>query len=251
MFESFWRRAGDKCSILIPGWQKMSYFSDSRNMIHWFLELELADEVRKMHRLVGNAIVDDRHIVVGAGSTQLLQAALYALSDADAPQPMNVVTAVPYYSEAVVNRAVGKLIHDLTYYWPQYTPITTPADHDLMLFTSSKSTGHAGTRIGWALVKDPKVAKRMSEFLVLSSIGVSKDSQLQAAKILRAVREGYEGFAWLKYEKGEDGEDLLRKYNIVVRSGKHFGVGPEYVRASMIDRDETFDLLIERLLEMQ
>lgn len=52
---------------------------------------------------------------------------------------------------AKVNRsAEGKLIHDLAYYWPQYTPITGAADHDIMLFTLSKCTGHAGSRIGWA-----------------------------------------------------------------------------------------------------
>lgn len=102
MFELFWRSAGDKCSILIPGWQTMSYFSDVRN-ICWFLEPEFATEVRKMHRLVGNAIADDCHIVVGTGSTQLFQAALYALSPPDAPEPMNVVSAVPYYSVSCVN----------------------------------------------------------------------------------------------------------------------------------------------------
>lgn len=49
----------------------------------------------------------------------------------------------------VVNSAAkGKLIHDLAYYWPQYTPITYEADHDVMLFTFSKCTGHAGSRIG-------------------------------------------------------------------------------------------------------
>lgn len=50
--------------------------------------------------------------------------------------------------EAVVNRNQGILVHDLAYYWPQYTPISFPADHDIMLFTVSKSTGHAGTRLG-------------------------------------------------------------------------------------------------------
>lgn len=49
---------------------------------------------------------------------------------------------------SVVNRSEGILIHDLAYYWPQYTPITSLADHELMLFTVSKSTGHAGMRIG-------------------------------------------------------------------------------------------------------
>ena len=50
--------------------------------------------------------------------------------------------------QAVVKGDKGILIHDLAYYWPQYTPIISPADYDIMLFTVSKSTGHAGTRIG-------------------------------------------------------------------------------------------------------
>lgn len=52
---------------------------------------------------------------------------------------------------AVVN-GTGPVIHDLAYYWPHYTPITAPADHDLMLFTVSKCTGHAGTRIGYVWI---------------------------------------------------------------------------------------------------
>lgn len=49
--------------------------------------------------------------------------------------------------QAVVN-GTGPVVYDLAYYWPHFTPITGPADHDIMLFTISKSTGHAGTRIG-------------------------------------------------------------------------------------------------------
>lgn len=52
--------------------------------------------------------------------------------------------------EAVVKNSgeQGMLIHDLAYYWPHYTAITSAADHDIMLFTLSKCTGHAGSRIG-------------------------------------------------------------------------------------------------------
>lgn len=58
--------------------------------------------------------------------------------------------------EAVLSSAgSGVAVHDLAYYWPQYTAITKRADHDVMLFTVSKSTGHAGTRIGWVIKSDP------------------------------------------------------------------------------------------------
>ncbi|CAK8566730.1 unnamed protein product [Lathyrus sativus] len=235
MYEKFWRQSGDKTNIIIRGWQSMSYFTDVSN-ICWFLEPEFANEVMRLHRVVGNAVTEGRYVVVGTGSSQLFLAALYALSSSHATQPINVVCAAPYYSSyqtmteylksglykwggdaetyekdgpyielvtspnnpdghvrtSKVNRSEGLLVHDLAYYWPQYTPITSPADNDLTLFTLSKITGHAGTRIGWALVKDKEVAKKMTKFIELNSIGVSKDSQLRAAKILSTVSDSCE-----------------------------------------------------------
>ncbi|XP_044485001.1 tryptophan aminotransferase-related protein 2-like isoform X2 [Mangifera indica] len=346
MYEKYWQQVGDKTTIVIPGWQSMSYFSDVNN-ICWFLEPELAKEVVRLHKVVGNAITENHHIVVGTGSTQLFQAALYALSTQDASEPISVVSAAPYYSSypsitdclksqlykwagdaqrfdkdgpyielvtspnnpdgfvrrSVVNRSGGVLVHDLAYYWPQYTAISFPADHDLMLFTVSKSTGHAGMRIGWALVKDTEVAKKMTKFIELNTIGVSKDSQLRAAKVLKVVSDSCEpsnreiecffefshqqmamrwkqlrvavkksglfsvpdfppqfctylgrafeprpAFAWLKCEQDiNDCESFLRSKKILTRSGKHFGFSPKYVRISIIDRDENFNLFTRRL----
>ncbi|CAH2066590.1 unnamed protein product [Thlaspi arvense] len=94
--------------------------------------------------------------------------------------------------ETVVNRPdddEAKVIHDYAYYWPHYTPITRRQDNDIMLFTFSKITGHAGSRIGWALVKDKEVAKKMVEYIIVNSIGVSKESQIRAAKILKVLAE--------------------------------------------------------------
>ncbi|XP_058195660.1 L-tryptophan--pyruvate aminotransferase 1-like [Rhododendron vialii] len=235
MFESYWRKMSEKCTLVISGSQFMSYFSDSKNVC-WYLEPELENEIKRLHRVVGNASVDDYHVVVGTGSSQLLLATLYALCsppDHDS-NPVNVVSAAPYYScypeltnflrsglykwggdawtynegghpyiefvtspnnpdgrirEAIVKKGQGKLVHDLAYYWPQYTPITSCLGHDTMLFTFSKCTGHAGSRIGWALVKDEDVAKKMTEFISINTIGVSKESQIRAAKVLGHVSE--------------------------------------------------------------
>ncbi|XP_057949229.1 L-tryptophan--pyruvate aminotransferase 1-like [Malania oleifera] len=244
MFESYWEKMGEKCTVVIPGWRSMSYFSDAGNQC-WFLEPQLAESIRRLHVVVGNAVAEDRHVVVGNGSSQLFQAALYAVCSPGGPAPVNVVSAVPYYScypevtdflksglyqwggdahsyngkdpyvevvtspnnpdgfirESVVKQdqggghdVAGKLIHDLAYYWPHYTPITKPVDHDIMLFTFSKCTGHAGSRIGWALVKDKEVAKKMTKFIELNTIGVSKESQLRAAKIMEVIYQGYQNF---------------------------------------------------------
>ncbi|KAK3137394.1 hypothetical protein QOZ80_5BG0451680 [Eleusine coracana subsp. coracana] len=246
MYEPFWRGVGPRATTVIPGSDTMSYFSDAGELC-WFLEPEFERAVRRLHRVVGNAAVDDDgdgggayHFVVGNGATQLFQAAVYALScDADEEsKPVPVVSAAPYYSsyppqtnlqlsghfrwagdanaftgdreyielvcspnnpdgavrEAALSSSsgTGKPIHDLVYYWPQYTAITVRAAHDIMLFTLSKITGHAGTRIGWALVRDRDVARKMVYFVDRSTIGVSKDSQLRATKILGVVSDAYE-----------------------------------------------------------
>ncbi|PIN09987.1 L-tryptophan--pyruvate aminotransferase [Handroanthus impetiginosus] len=231
MYESYWKEVDQKCSVTIPGFQSLSYFANIKNLC-WFLEPKLEEEIKRLHNTVGNAIVEDRHIVVGTGSSQLILAAFYALSDPlNESGPVNIVSAVPFYSsypemsnylqstlfkwsgdarcfnkdgpyiemvtspnnpdgvirEPVVNRAKGMTVHDLAYYWPQYTAITSHADHDIMLFTVSKCTGHAGSRIGWALVRDEKVARKMVKFVEINTIGVSKEAQLRAANILEII----------------------------------------------------------------
>ncbi|RZC54520.1 hypothetical protein C5167_013379 [Papaver somniferum] len=207
MYEQFWKKTGKKATILIPGWQSLSYYSDINNVC-WFLEPKFAGEVRRPHKLVGNANTDNRHIVVGTGSSQLYMAALYALALTDSSkQPITVV-----------------------------------------------STGHAGTRIGWALVKDKDIAQKMTEFIELNTIGVSKDSQLRAAKILGAVSDSCTNSAnsesffefghrlmtqrWKQLrdavrtsglfslpeceEDIEDCERFLGQHKIITRSGKPF-----------------------------
>ncbi|KAG0517157.1 hypothetical protein BDA96_09G063900 [Sorghum bicolor] len=358
MYEAFWREVGDRGATVIRGWQVMSYFSDAAALC-WFLEPELEREVRRLHRVVGNAVDDGYHLVVGTGATQLYQAAMYALSSSargDQRQPVPVVSPAPYYSsyppqtdlllsdlyrwagdankftgdecielvcspnnpdgairEAVVRSAGAKAIHDLVYYWPQYTPITGRAAHDIMLFTLSKITGHAGTRLGWALVKDREVARKMVYFVDRSTIGVSKESQLRATKILGVVSDAYEvvppppagdgsavavprlfdfarrrmeerwrilratvadsgtfslpeetsgycnfakqnltacpAFAWLRCEKEgvEDCAKLLAGHKIVARGGEQFGGDARCVRINMLDRDNVFNLLVQRL----
>ncbi|KAJ4761235.1 Tryptophan aminotransferase-related protein 2 [Rhynchospora pubera] len=93
---------------------------------------------------------------------------------------------------AVLSNNAGRRVHDMAYYWPHYTPMRGPADHDIMLFTMSKATGHAGTRIGWALVKDTDVAREMVNYITLNTNGVSRDSQVRAARILKVISDGYE-----------------------------------------------------------
>ncbi len=106
MFESYWLALGSQATTSIPAWQGMSYFAHKHNAF-LFVDPYLEQAIRELHSLVGNAVTKNRHIVVGVGSTQLFQAAIYALVSLQQPQaaaanssttPTNIVSAVPYYS---------------------------------------------------------------------------------------------------------------------------------------------------------
>lgn len=109
VYERYWKEMGEVTTMMIPGWQSLSYFSDNNNLC-WFLEPELGKEIVRVHKVVGNAVTQDRFIVVGTGSTQLYQAALYALSPHDDSGPINVVSAAPYYSVSHVKSYLYALL---------------------------------------------------------------------------------------------------------------------------------------------
>ncbi|GER37028.1 tryptophan aminotransferase related 2 [Striga asiatica] len=348
MYESYWKEIGQNLSLEIPGFESLSYFSNPKKLC-WFLEPKLEDQIKKVHEKVGNAITENRHIIVGTGSSQLILAALFALSTSvNEPNPVSVICRAPYYSsypemsdflksklfewwgdadlfdkdknepyiemvtspnnpdgtirQPIVNGPKGMLVHDLAYYWPQYTAITSSADHDVMLFTVSKCTGHAGSRIGWAVVRDENVARKMVKFIEINTIGVSKEAQLRAANILEMISlsctqpntripnffkhsrhlmaqrwtklreainnnslfhvakfpkqycnfsgefvETYPAFAWIKCKDGVDCEKVFKGHKILTRSGVRFGCEAEYVRVSMLSRDDEFELFVKRL----
>ncbi|CAL5332928.1 unnamed protein product [Camellia sinensis] len=95
--------------------------------------------------------------------------------------------------KAVLRGSSVKTIHDHAYYWPHFTAIPAPTDEDLMLFTLSKLTGHAGSRFGWALIKDEEVYERMLKYTDQISFGVSHDTQLIALQQLKAIFQGNNG----------------------------------------------------------
>ncbi|XP_027357438.1 tryptophan aminotransferase-related protein 4-like [Abrus precatorius] len=92
--------------------------------------------------------------------------------------------------KAVLQGQFVKTIHDLSYFWPHFTPIPAPVDEDLMIFSLSKLTGHAGSRFGWAIIKDEAVYKRMLTYMDLSTYGVSRETQLRVLKLLKVVLSG-------------------------------------------------------------
>ncbi|KAF8696236.1 hypothetical protein HU200_037137 [Digitaria exilis] len=234
--DPYWRRHAAASAVVVSGWHRMSYTTSDAT----FQSVELERQIRLLHTAVGNAVVDDKHVVFAAGSVQLINALVHALSpDAnDASPPARVVATAPYYptyrtqtamfdgreyvwggttarwanasrnSTATTdgyiefvtspNNPDAKLygpvlggsaaaIVDHAYYWPHFTHIPAPADEDVMMFTISKLSGHAGSRFGWALIRDENVAKRAKDYVQNSIMGASRDTQLRMLGIMKAM----------------------------------------------------------------
>ncbi|XP_060193584.1 tryptophan aminotransferase-related protein 4-like [Lycium barbarum] len=96
--EPFWNQNAGSSGIKVAGWHRMGYefeegsliSKQSENVIH-----------KLLHDTVENANTSNKYILFGAGSTQLLNAAVYALSHTTnsylSSSLAKVVASAPYY----------------------------------------------------------------------------------------------------------------------------------------------------------
>ncbi|KAK4737089.1 hypothetical protein R3W88_000786 [Solanum pinnatisectum] len=282
MYESYWRKMGNKCDITFNGDDSLSYFANGKSLC-W------------KHNVVVNTIVDDHYIVIGTGSSHLVQTALYALSPTNQLESISV--AYPDVTDFVRSRlhkwagdartfqkdgpyiefitspnnpdGIIRETVDSAYYWPQYITITSPANHDL--------------------------ARKRRKFLEISRIGVSKEAQLRAATILiydicldstlenifeysqslrtnrwhslSQVAMANNLFVLQKYplqyclftkdfcesHPGEEEacEKLLKGHKIHTRSGRKFVSDSKNVKISMFIRDKDVNIFLKKLMAIQ
>jgi len=60
----------------------------------------------------------------------------------------------------------------------------------VVLFSGSKLSGHAGSRFGWAVVRNRTVAALMESYITAQTLGVSTDTQLRFLAIVRTLNAG-------------------------------------------------------------
>ena len=113
VFEKYWKKRSEECSIVIRGWELMSYLGDAKNSVCWYMLPEVERGIRRLHHVVGNAVTNDRYIVVGTGATQLFQAAVFALSPSHPSQPINVLAAAPFYSVTIPSLSIFSIFISL------------------------------------------------------------------------------------------------------------------------------------------
>ncbi|KAE8697656.1 putative Apoptosis-stimulating of p53 protein 1 [Hibiscus syriacus] len=296
---------GEETTVVIPAWQFMSYFSDPTGL--WFLEPEFANQIVRLHNVVGNAVTENRHIVVGTDRRNSSCALRTISRHRCRAHQCGFSSSLLLFEISCIDLQSYPLITDCVksglYKWggdarsfnktgPYIELVTSPnnpdgfarrsvvnANYDLMLFTISKhgSCRDANrTSSRGALVKDEDVARKMTKYIEINTIGVSKDSQLRAAKVLKVISDNSErpnsGDSFFEFsyhvmakrwkqlreavhESGlfsvpdfpqlckfprwssshnpcegeiEDCESFLRRKKILTRSGKHFGVSPNF-----------------------
>ena len=80
------------------------------------------------------------------------------------------------------------MICDFVYDWPYLALGAVQTTRcDVMIYSMSKVTGHAGTRFGWALIKDKAVYEAAVEIMLDLTLGISVDAQVGAPRSLRCI----------------------------------------------------------------
>ncbi|KAI3871474.1 hypothetical protein MKW98_011529 [Papaver atlanticum] len=111
-FEPFWVKHAESSAVLVSGWHRMSYKFGYENGT--FISKELERHIRKLHGMVGNANSTGKFMVFGAGSTQLLNAAIYALSSQDPPSPTRIVGSIPFF---LVYKSLTEFYNSKNFEW--------------------------------------------------------------------------------------------------------------------------------------
>lgn len=139
LFEAYWNAHKDDHVKVGYANDTLSYFVKSKEQegCPWFVSALLDDAIRELHSFVGNAVTGDRAIVVGNGSTQLFQAALYALATRDGTSTP-VVSEAPFYSVRFAPLPHDHLWNDShapvnVVLWPRRTLILAGIDNTFFL----------------------------------------------------------------------------------------------------------------------
>lgn len=169
---------------------------------------DLNRHIAKLHKNIHNIDINPDHIVYGNGASQLVSAAVSALTDKATSPQLTVKMSAPYWRRIPSLMAIGAKqpavilsedygdIHfvtspnnpdgvvsgdidvadivDACYNWPQYTalPLST-AMRPINIYGIAKAVGLAGLRFGWAIVPDNHLRDRMREYIDLTTAGVS------------------------------------------------------------------------------
>lgn len=152
----------------------------------------------------------------------------------------------------------------------------------LSIFSLSKFFGFSGSRVGYAFVQDPDIARFMKYYVFMDTHGDSLDGQLRCIAALKYLQkknllQDYVGWTsahlkdrwsklrealagkkieilnqqgpnmWMRVPVKDAEKYLMQKYHIHATYGPEYGVGQEYVRFNMLETENEFQELLHRL----
>lgn len=167
-------------------------------------------------------------------------------------------------------------IYDACYALEQYgfNESDMPTDGEIYIFSLSKLTGHASTRVGFAFVKKDTLFEQIRENIFIGSLGVSRSSQLVAKKCLETylnkksefnnfvkdiLTERHKQLEEILKEKiisrrggvfayiNLDSQELKDKYGILGVSSNYFGDNNINTRINLACKEKDFLSLLEIL----
>jgi len=106
LFEEYWMQHPDLGTVVIPGWYRMSYQTCDAGTLGDYCTDALKAAIQDLHALTGNAVTKGRYIVLGTGSTQLINAAVHSIA-LQQNEVSNVVASVPYYQVKFFSKLVS------------------------------------------------------------------------------------------------------------------------------------------------
>lgn len=183
------------------------------------------------------------------------------------------------------------LIHDRVNHWPWFYEQTNDfknedfSNDEISVFSYPKILGFSASRVGYAWVKDPEIAKLMRSYIVYNTHGMCTEGQLKclkAVKILLPILDTYSNTlinycsdrwnilvhsisiynytsserisllnrsgstAWIRCPKPAK-KWLMDKFNIIATYGPEYGESEYYARINMLAMHNEFDEFISRL----
>lgn len=210
----------------------------------------LAEEIKLLHKNQRNVLItESTRIVITVGAVQALQAAMYAyqkvmetktlyvpepywtrfddfaringltISTSEAEGAISLITS-PNNPNGVDQSDKPAHIRDACYNWTHYTKNVKEFEDKVVLFSLAKLSGHASTRIGWAVVHDVQLGKFMQYYVNTITSGVSVEAQESALGIIKHLNQSPDFFVQgnkILENRYQQLEDLITQKSLPIK----------------------------------
>ncbi|KAI3675961.1 hypothetical protein L1987_85557 [Smallanthus sonchifolius] len=243
--EPFWMQNAVASAVVISGWHRMSY----RYADYTLMSTELETYIRKLHSIVGNAVTEGRYMVFGVGSSQLLSAAVYALSSENSSSPSNLLASIPFYpmykAQTVLFNSENFQFEGDTNSWQSNNRTNNT---DVIEFITSPNNPDG--ELKKSVLGGKTIYDHAYFWPHFTPIPGPSDNDLMIFTLSKLT--GHAAYVWVKCEREEDDDcgAVLEAGKIISRSGSVFSSKDRYTRLSLIKSQDDFELLLKRLTEL-